>query len=196
MRLLVDINSLKTKTKKKVKTLVLGIGNVMFSDEGVGVHLCRLMEEKYEFSSSEHTIDFIDGGTLAERLIPIIAQYDYVILFDCVDANGGEIGDVYFFDFENIPDSITFQGSVHEVEMLQTLSMMDMLGDRPPTKIIGIIPQVIEETTLHLTDKVITGSALMEKIFLKHVQELGFSYKIKNDTDIQSIADKACAQFA
>lgn len=194
MRSLVDINSLNIKTKK-VKILVLGIGNVMFSDEGVGVHLCRLIEEKYEFYSCEHTMDFIDGGTLAERLIPIIAEYDYVIIFDCVDANNGNIGDVYFFDVENIPESITFQGSVHEVEMLQTLSMMDMLGDRPTTKIIGIIPEVIEETTLRLTDKIISGSALMEKIFLKHVQELNFTCTEKHKIDIQSVANKACAQF-
>jgi len=179
-----------------MKILVLGIGNVMFSDEGVGVHLCRLMEEKYEFSSQEHTLDFIDGGTLAQRLIPIIVQYDYVIIFDCVNTNDGEVGDVYFFDFENVPDCITFQGSVHEVEMLQTLRMIDMLGDRPPTKIIGIIPEVVSETTLHLTDKLIAGTAIMEKVFLKHMDELGFKYRIKQDIDIQSVANKACAQFA
>jgi len=178
-----------------MKVLVLGIGNVMFSDEGVGVHLCHLMEEKYEFYSDIHTIDFIDGGTLAERLIPIISTYDYLVVFDCVDANDGKIGDVYFFDFENIPDSISFQGSAHEVEMLQTLNMMDMIGDRPPTKIVGIIPKVVNETTLCLTDATINGSELMEKIFLKHIKELGFEYKIKKDIDIQSVADKACTQY-
>ena len=175
-----------------MKVLVLGIGNVMFSDEGVGVHLCRLMEQKYKFSSKEHSIEFIDGGTLAQRLIPIISQYDYVIVFDCVDANDGDIGDVYFFDFENIPESISFQGSAHEVEMLQTLKMMDMVGDRPPTKIIGIIPKVVSITTLEMTDKVLKGSEIMEKIFLKHIEELGFKYEKVSDIDIQSVANKAC----
>ncbi len=179
-----------------MKILVLGIGNVMFSDEGVGVHLCHYIEKKYEFSSSEHSIDFVDGGTLAERLIPIIAEYDYLIIFDCVDANDGEIGDIYFFDFENIPESISFQGSAHEVEMLQTLNMMDMVGDRPPTKIIGIIPEVVNDTTLCLTKKVISGSLIMEKVFLKHIKELGLSYKIVKNIDIQSVASKACAQYA
>ncbi len=178
-----------------MKVLVLGIGNVMFSDEGIGVHLCNLMEEKYEFSSEKHSIDFIDGGTLAERLIPVISHYDYLIVFDCVDANDGKIGDVYFFDFENVPDSISFQGSAHEVEMLQTLNMMDMIGDRPPTKIVGIIPKVVNETTLSLTKPVIKGSELMEKIFLKHIKELGFEYNVKKDIDIQSVADRACARY-
>jgi len=175
-----------------LKVLILGIGNVMFSDEGVGVHLCRLVEQKYAFSSDEHTITFVDGGTLAERLIPIIAEYDYVVVLDCVDTTDGEIGDVYFFDFENVPNTITWQGSVHEVEMLQTLQMMDMVGDRPPTKIIGIIPEVIEDTTLQLTDAVIKSSSIMENILLKHLSEIGFTYQQISDIDIQSVANTSC----
>jgi hydrogenase maturation protease len=178
-----------------MKVLALGIGNVMFSDEGVGVHLCHLLEEKYKYASTRNSLDFVDGGTLAERLIPIIAQYDQLIIFDCVDANDGKIGDVYFFDFENIPKSISFQGSAHEVEMLQTLKMMDMVGDRPPTKIIGIIPEVVNDTTLSLTNKIKIGSKLMEKIFLKQIKEFGFSYELVNDIDIQSVANKACAIY-
>ena len=177
-----------------MKVLILGIGNVMFSDEGVGVHLCRLVEQKYAFSSPEHTITFVDGGTLAERLIPIIVEYDYLIVLDCVDANDGEIGDVYFFDFENIPNTISFQGSVHEVEMLQTLTMMDLVGDRPPTKVIGIIPEVVDDTTLELTPAVLKGSSVMESVLLKHLVELGFTYQQISDIDIQSVANMSCLE--
>jgi len=179
-----------------MKILVLGIGNVMFSDEGVGVHLCHLLKEKYTYTSAMNSLDFVDGGTLAERLIPIIAEYDQLMVFDCVDANDGKIGDVYFFDFENIPKSISFQGSAHEVEMLQTLKMMDMVGDRPPTKIIGIIPEVVNDTTLSLTNKIKIGSNLMEKIFLKQIKEFGFEYELANDISIQSVADKACTIYS
>jgi len=175
-----------------MKILALGIGNVVCADEGVGVHLNRTIEKNYKFSSDEHTIDFVDGGTLAERLIPIIVEYDYMIMFDCVDANDGQIGDVYFFDFENVPNSISWQGSAHEVEMLQTLMMMDMVGDRPTTKIIGIIPKVISETTVMMSEPVIKGSALMEDTFLKHLSELGFTYEKVANFDIQDIAQSAC----
>jgi len=177
-----------------LKVLILGIGNVMFSDEGVGVHLCRLVEQKYAFSSSEHSITFVDGGTLAERLIPIIVEYDYLIVLDCVDASDGQIGDVYFFDFENVPNSISFQGSAHEVEMLQTLTMMDMVGDRPPTKIIGVIPEVVADTTLKMTPAVLKGSLVMEKTLIKHLSELGFTCNQISDIDIQSVADQSCVE--
>jgi hydrogenase maturation protease len=177
-----------------LKVLVLGIGNVMFSDEGVGVHLCRLVEQKYAFSSKEHTLTFIDGGTLAQRLIPVIAEFEYVIVLDCVDANDGQIGDVYFFDFENVPNTVTWQGSAHEVEMLQTLTMMDMVGDRPPTKVVGIIPEVVSDTTLKLTPAVLKGSELMESVLVKHLEELGFAYEQISDITIQEVADMSCLE--
>lgn len=175
-----------------MKVLALGIGNVMFSDEGVGVHLCHLLEEKYSFTSREHTIDFVDGGTLAQRLTPIIVEYDYAIIFDCVDASDGEVGDVYFFDFEDVPSSISWQGSAHEIEMLQTLMMIDIVGDRPITKIIGIIPKVVEGTTLNLTKDIQKGALVMEKTFLDHVKSLGFEVEKRSELTIQEVASKSC----
>ncbi len=175
-----------------MKVLVLGIGNVMFSDEGVGVHLCNLLDKKYSFTSDKHSLDFVDGGTLAQRLIPIIAEYDHVVVLDCVDASDGSIGDVYFFDFENVPDSVSWQGSAHEVEMLQTLTMMDIHGDRPTTKIVGIIPEVVGPTTLELTEAVKKGALVMEKTALDHLKSLGFEYEKLNDLNVQDIANEAC----
>ena len=172
-----------------MKILVLGIGNILFGDEGVGVHLTNLIDEKYEFLSDEHTVTCVDGGTTAQLLIPIIAEYDYVIMIDCVDVIDGSIGDVFFFDFADVPEAVTWQGSAHEIEMLQTLQMMDILGDRPPVKICGVVPFVIgENTTFEMTEEVINGSKIMENKILSHLKELGVEAKIKNDTDIVTVS--------
>ena len=79
--------------------------------------------------------------------------------------------------------------------MLQTLKMMDMIGDRPPTKIIGIIPEVVSDTTLELTKAVVKGSSVMEGILLKHLSELGFSYELVLDIDIQSVANDSYQEY-
>lgn len=177
-----------------MKILALGIGNVMFGDEGVGVHLCRQLEQNYSYSSDEHSLDFVDGGTLAQRLIPIIADYDHVIVFDCVDVDNATIGDVYFFDFDKIPNGVTWQGSVHEVEMFHTLSMMDMAGDRPPTMILGVVPSVIEDTSFAISPEVIKAAGVMEKVFVDYLKEKGFVVEAKqNQKDLQSIANESCA---
>jgi len=92
-----------------LKILILGIGNVLFGDEGIGAHLANYLDEKYEFNSNEHEVDVLDGGTLAHRLIPIITEYEAVLLIDCVNVDDASIGEVYSFDFSDVPDFITWK---------------------------------------------------------------------------------------
>ena len=172
-----------------LKILILGIGNILFGDEGIGPHLANLIEQKYEFKSDEHSVDVIDGGTLAQILIPTITEYDRVVLIDCVKVDEGNIGDVYTFNFSDMPEYITWEGSAHEVEMLQTLQMIEMMGDLPPTKIVGVIPYVIgEDSTFTMTDEVVKASELMEKIILDHLKEFGIEANKKQDLKITDVS--------
>lgn len=168
-----------------MKILILGIGNVLFGDEGIGVHLANYLDEKYNFISDEHQVDVIDGGTLAQILIPIITDYDRVLIIDCVNVVDGDIGDVYSFDFDDVPDFITWEGSAHEVEMLQTLQMIEMLGNLPPVKIVGVIPYVIgEDTTFTMTDEVLEASKTMEHSIINYLKDLNVETTLKNSSAI------------
>jgi len=172
-----------------MKILVLGIGNILFGDEGIGVHMVNYLDEKYNFKGP-HQVDLIDGGTLAQRLIPIIVEYDKVFIFDTVDVDEPNIGDVYFFNFLDVPECVHWQGSAHEVEMLQTLEMIHMMGDLPDTKIIGVVPYVIgEDTTFNITEPVLKASKLMERILIDELKKLGVEIEIKNpNVSLQEIA--------
>ena len=208
-----------------MRVLVLGIGNVMFGDEGVGVHFVKMMERNYKFSpkpSAEFDSDlklsekfsspnlddansnlggdlarsdgskfnadganlelrFIDGGTLAMALTPVIAWADVLIVADCISAEGGETGDVYFFGYEHMPPAVSWNGSAHEVEILETLRLMELAGDLPRTKILGIVPERIEPMSFELSAQAIKGVNLMEKTLLNELSRLGFCYeKIAN----------------
>ena len=169
-----------------MKILVLGIGNLLFGDEGIGVLLINYMGDKYQFKS-EHQLDFVDGGTLAQRLIPVIVEYDHIIIVDTINAPGVQAGEVYFFDFEVVPDTVDWQGSAHEVEMLQTLTMMDLAGDRPTTMIMGVVPTVIEATEFSLSGGVADAVPLMEQTLLKHLKTLGVTTTKQHEVDIQTI---------
>ena len=172
-----------------MKILLLGIGNILFGDEGIGVHISNLLKVNYEFSGENIEVDIIDGGTLAQILIPLITSYDRVVIFDCVSVNDANVGDVYFFDFDNVPNIITWSGSAHEVEMLQTLKMTQINGDLPPVKVVGIVPEIIgTDTSFSLSKSVIDSSKTMEDIAIKYLKELGVTVKKTKNEDIQSIA--------
>ena len=169
-----------------MKILLLGIGNLLFGDEGIGVHFINYMGEKYSFEG-EHQLDIIDGGTLAQRLIPIMVEYDEIIIIDTINASGVKAGEVYFFDFDRIPDAVDWQGSAHEVEMLQTINMMDLAGDRPKTMIMGVVPTVIEATEFSLSKGIIDAVPLMEKTLLEYLEGLGLRSNYQKDVSIETI---------
>ena len=191
-----------------MRVLVLGIGNVMFGDEGVGVHFVKMMERNYKFSpkirakfDSALNLDdkfdadganlelrFIDGGTLAMALTPLIAQADVLIVVDCISADGGETGDVYFFGYEQMPPAVSWNGPAHEVEMLETLRLMELAGDLPRTKILGIVPKRIEPMSFELSSQAQEGVNLMEKTLLNELSRLGFSYEKIANFSVSGIA--------
>ena len=177
------------KKEYSLKIIILGIGNIIFGDEGIGPHLANLIDEKYKFISDEHSVDVVDGGTLAQRLISIITEYDRVVLIDCVDVDDGEIGDVYSFDFDKVPNYITWQGSAHEVEMLRTLQMIEMMGELPPVKIVGVIPYVIgENSTFEMTEELIKASVTMEKTIIDYIKSFDIEVEVKKDLKITDVS--------
>lgn len=161
----------------------------MFADEGVGVHFINLIKNNFSFNSKSHEIEFIDGGTMANLLIPIIAEHDFVIIIDCIDADDGEIGDVYYFDFEDMPKSISWSGSAHEIEMLQTLQMMDLTGDRPITKILAVVPKRIKPTSFSLSDELQKSIPIMQQTLFDELKKLEFDIEQKANLQITDIVD-------
>ena len=174
-----------------MKILLLGIGNVLYADEGVGVHFVNYLTENYRFTHPDHQIDLIDGGTLAHCLIPTLTQYDHLIVVDTVNAADVDAGEVYFFDFDKAPAEIDWQGSAHEVEMLQTLIMMELVGDRPKTYVLGVTPTVLEPMHMGLTSKINAAIPIMESALIKHLSALDIDCEKVNNIDINSLIPTA-----
>lgn len=160
----------------------------MFADEGLGVHLCKQLQKNYTFSHPSSSIDFVDGGTLALQLSYIIAKYDKMVVIDCIDADDSKIGDVFFFPYEAMPKKISWSGSAHEVEMLQTLQYIELLGDLPQTQILACIPKRIEQMSFELSDEVVKAAEIMTKTLLDFLSKEGFDYKKIADYSLRELA--------
>jgi len=119
---------------------ILGVGAVLLSDEGVGVHAVRLLEE---MEVPEGVVVF-DGGTEGLGLMDFITSVDRLVIIDCV-RGGQEPGTVYMFepgDLGSAPD--IYQTSIHQVGILEVLHMADLVGSRPWTTVIGVEPASLE----------------------------------------------------
>lgn len=160
----------------------------MFADEGLGVHLCKLLEKNYKFYHESDSVDFIDGGTLALQLSYIIASYDEMVVIDCIAADDAKIGDIFFFPYDAMPKKINWSGSAHEVEMLQTLQYMELMGDLPKTHILACVPKRIEPLSFEISKEVLKSLEKMEKIILDFLAQKGFAYEKIANYQIQELA--------
>ena len=123
------------------KTVVLGTGNELFRDEGVGVHVSRILQTKLSPSSGD--IEVIDGGTSPD-IWSLIDGADKLIIVDAV-RGGCEPGTIYRFTPQQIVAERAIITSVHQMGILENLSLMELVGGKPKeTIIIGVEPKELE----------------------------------------------------
>ncbi len=117
-------------------TVVIGLGNVILSDEGVGVHALREIEASL---SNQSGVMFVDGGTLGLELLSIAAGASRLLLLDAVEI-GEPAGTLARFDHEQLASLLT-GSSAHELGVADLLSALMMLGAEPQEVVLlGVQP--------------------------------------------------------
>lgn len=126
-----------------VRTVVLGVGNTLLSDEGAGVHVVERLRRHYPELAG---VEFLDGGTLSFTLAGVMAGAEQLIIIDAaeLDAPPGTLA--LYCDGEM--DAYLGRGkrrSVHEVSLLDLLAIAT-LTDALPTRraLIGIQPGTVD----------------------------------------------------
>jgi hydrogenase maturation protease len=147
----------------KPRILLLGVGNKLYTDEGVGVHAALHLRENYEFSDN---VTLLDGGTMGKLLMNDIMECDCLIVMDAV-LGGHDPGSVYRLEDEGLRKSLGFVDSQHQVDLVDTLIACEILGSRPEAVVIGMEPADWKTMGLELTD---TCRSSFNK-FIGHVLE-------------------------
>jgi len=145
-----------------MKIAIIGVGNILLKDEGIGVKVVKVLENDYSFPPD---IALIDGGTAGHHLTNIVADFDVIIVIDAVQG-GERPGTIYRFNLDQIPFEINTHLSFHQVGVLEALNQVKLLGKEQKVIFIGIEPQDISPWGMELTpfvkDKI---PALIEIIF-------------------------------
>ncbi len=125
------------------RILILGIGNVLWADEGFGVRCVERFHQRY--TAPEH-ICFMDGGTQGLYLVPHVQECDALIVFDAIDY-GLPPGTLKIIEGDDVP---RFMGakkiSLHQTGFQEVLSTAELLGHRPDDLLlIGVQPEEIDD---------------------------------------------------
>ena len=151
------------------KILILGVGNILYTDEGVGVRAVERLLETYDFSDN---VTLLDGGNLGMRLMGPLMDADYCIVLDAV--LGGDVpGTIYRLTGEDLRKSLAFKDSMHQSDLVDTLLSCELVGNRPETVVIGMEPFDFKTLGIELSPAIAARVAAMLDIALRELAAAG-----------------------
>lgn len=120
-----------------MKTTVVGIGNALLGDDGVGVWAVRRLVTGYRFDPE---IDVLDGGTLGLGLASYLAETDRLLVIDAV-ASDVAPGSVLVLRGGDVPVTLRAALSAHEASLCDLLAALSLLGRMPSEFVaVGVVP--------------------------------------------------------
>lgn len=133
-----------------MKVTIIGIGNILLQDEGVGVHAIKKLLERYEFPED---VTIIDGGTMGLDLLPFIENSERLIFIDAVDHKQAP-GTIVIIEDKEIPAIFKTKISPHQIGLADLFFAMKLLSIEPKSiAVIGIQPKSMHTST-ELSEKI------------------------------------------
>jgi hydrogenase maturation protease len=148
------------------KITVLGVGNILLTDEGIGVRVVEELGRRYAFPEN---VQLIDGGTQGLWLMSTIHELDHLIVVDAV-LNRGEPGTLYRLEREDLPKGIRAKQSAHDSDLVEALNLCQLLDMGPKSVVvIGVEPEDIRTMGIELTA---TLAGKVDDIIARVLEEL------------------------
>jgi hydrogenase maturation protease len=136
-----------------MKTLVLGIGNPLLGDDGVGFHIAQELAKQIK----DENIDVKDTSVDGLNLLELIIGYDKVIIIDAIMTKGGEVGEIYKLRLEDLVETVRFTTSPHNANLAIAIEIgKKILPEQMPGEIVVFAVDIKEVTkfTEEMTEKV------------------------------------------
>ncbi|MCR4417337.1 MAG: hydrogenase maturation protease [Ignavibacteria bacterium] len=148
------------------KILVLGIGNLLMGDEGIGIHIIREFEKVNPY---KNLVDVVDGGTGGFHLLSYFQDYKKIIIVDAAigDKPAGTVELIkpkYSSDF---PKTLT----AHDIGLKDLIDSASILGELPEIKLIIVYIDKFHELDLHLSEKIRSIIPEVVKLITKAIEE-------------------------
>ncbi len=158
-----------TNLMSQNKIVILGIGNILLSDEGVGVKVVKDLEKRLK---SIENLELVDGGTGGFFLLSFIESAEKLLVIDTISGNSPP-GTIYKFKNEEIPSQTIEKISLHEISFSDILTLAKLRGKFPKEiVIIGIEPESLE-MGIELSEPVKANYEKLIEEVLKQLKEWG-----------------------
>lgn len=124
-----------------MRTIVLGVGNILLTDEGVGVRAIERLGRDYHLPPE---VEIIDGGTCGMEMLDDLAHADNLIIVDAVKS-GQPAASIITLKGDAVPAFFSTKLSPHQIGLADVLAALTLTGEHPgKTILIGVEPHSLE----------------------------------------------------
>jgi len=131
-----------------IKTLILGIGNYLMGDEGIGVHVIKSLDA----NSFPENVTILDGGTGGFHLLSYFQEYPKIIMIDAT-MDGSPAGTIKIITPKFASDFPTAL-SAHDIGLKDMIESMQLLGNKPKIYLITVSISEIKSMVMELSEEV------------------------------------------
>lgn len=172
--------------------LVMGIGNPLMRDEGIGPRVVEVLKSTYDFGPR---VEVVDAGTMGLMILDLLAGREQLIVVDAVRGTGHEPGTIVFFDPKDLADSQVMH-SLHDMRLVDVLQNAALLDRMPAATVIGIQIEAIEQWVLELSPKVEAAIPAACAAVLSELSSLGVEPTHRLDLDADALIIEALRTYA
>jgi hydrogenase maturation protease len=151
--------------------LVLGMGNILLEDEGLGVRALELLQRDYELPAG---VDALDGGTTGMGLLDDISGRDHLIVLDAVQT-GDAPGTLVALRGAEVPVYFGVRVTPHQLGLADVLATLELRDEQPASvTVLGMVPHSLE-MSLELSSPVQSRLPELVRLAVEELCRLGFA---------------------
>ena len=165
---------------------VVGMGNILYGDEGVGVYAARYLNAAYRFSPD---IDVVDGATLGFGLMELFEKGAKIIVLDAlaVDARPGTTYRLPREELLNLGPEM--QPTAHEVEPLELLKLAEVVGEPPDMVLFGIVPADARTMQVGLTPALAAAFPAFVDAVISEIRASGINAELVRPMSVDEVIE-------
>jgi len=132
----------------EAKVALIGSGNAFFMDEGIGLYAGKYLKENFTFAPA---LDIIDGGTLGFGLMPLLQEYETVLIVNTSSDDDKVVGSIDVLSGDELIANQGIKKTANEVEITEMLQICSMANHCAQTTMISIVPEDIISVAVGVT---------------------------------------------
>ena len=164
------------------RILVMGVGNPLMRDEGIGPRVIETILSGYDFPAH---VEVVDAGTMGLWILDLLLDVDRLIIVDAVKDTGHEPGTVVVMTPDDIADNQVLH-SLHDMRLTDVLQNAALIGRAPEAIVVGVQIERIEEFVLELSSSVEQAIPVAVAATLEQLKQLGVSPTPRDDSNVHA----------